>query len=816
MAIAPATTETGYALAGTGVGPFGTIWPYEQASDVKVYLTQGGVTTLLASGSDYTLAGATPLAGGGQVTLNAALPGAGWASGASLDIKRRTEVDQPSTFGEALGFSPAAAEAAMDHLARQVQDLWTTLTLDGGGAVGGGGPISSLDWSQLTGIPATWPGAVSWASITGIPATWPGAVSWASISGRPGAWPGTLPWASLTAVPSVVATIAALGAPGAGQIIEFTSASSAHFISTPSGGGGGGGGSMQPQELSAFGSVDATGATTTGNDAAIAAAEAAADSAVYLRDGAYAKTPGATTGANLTKRYQGRGVWKEGTAILPADFSAMHAKPTTAATQGLTGWFAGDQRFTEQSYHIVGSDVRSFDISSTHRYYESNTIPRNRWLDALGGSSGVQAWLTAGAAAGATVIALAQAADASWVGKTVVFSDTEGGAATDTKTVTAVNTAGNNITVNTALATTYTWNPGAGHTPNIRFALRTWHGDTYLKLHASGGGDFYGHNVRVTADNVGYATQVHPFMKQTASQYGGDVNAGAAGVYLQSWESQLLDNGYPVSAIAFVQSFTRTVDASITDGTTWQGTFFQSTGSRPADVAHNVLGFWRIGLDLAFATLYETAALTGNTAPGATSFPVNSINGAHPNDTMTIGSEVLTIQTATGTTITTTGGAASGHSSGDLVTYGQGGAAINMAKGHRLVFGSTPNGAYRGGDPLGVFSTPYGNKQGDIFLDSGTLGSSDYLAMRIARGASAATPDIARIRVKGDNLGNGIVQIYGTGTHTIAGLGLGFTAGCNINHSLGNNINWGACYIYSDGAHIYATNNGGSSFVTLV
>lgn len=802
MAIAPATTETGYLLAGVNVGPFGTIWPYEQASDVQVWLTTTGSPVLLANGTDYSLAGASPLTAGGQVLLNGTLAGGGWPGGSQVSLIRMTSVDQPSTFGAALGFSPAASEAALDHVSRQVQDLWTKVRLGGGGGGGGGGPISSLDWSQLTGVPGTWPGAVSWGSITG----------------RPAAWPGTLPWSSLTAVSPQIAAIAALGAPSSGQIVEFTSAGSAHYIATPSGGGGGGGGgSMQPQELSAYGTPDATGATSTGNDAAIAAAEAAADSAVYLRDGLYLKGAATPPFSNLTKHYVGRGKWKEGTSILPANTAYMFTKPTTAATQGLTGWFDGDQRFTNQSYRFIGAGVRTFDTSATHRYYESNTIPENHWLDILGGNSGVAAFLLAGTwgPGNGTLIPLGAAADASWVGKTVVFANTEGGTALDTKTVTAVNTAGNNITINSALANTYTYGTAQ---PCIRFALRTWHGHDYVKVNHSGGGDGYGHNVRITANRAALPNEYHTFMNQTAAQYGGDVNAGADGVYINCWESQLLDNGHDVTGIAFVQSFFRTNDAKIDGGRFWGGTLFQSVGSRPADAAHVISGFWRVGVDTAFATMYETTYLTAAATGGDSTLTVASLNGAHGGDNVQIGAEVLPIgQVLVGPPmkISMTVVVAGSYPIGTLVTYPQGGAAMNMAKGQRLVFGSTPNTAYRGGDPTGLFSTFYGNKQGDMFLDSGVVAANDYIALRIARGAIPGLPDTVRLRLKDDGFGNGIVQIFGTGTHTIAGLGLGFAAGCHINMSTSNQMRWGTVILDASTGALRLSNDGGATYHAL-
>lgn len=126
MTVAAAVTEVAYALAGVNLGPFATVFPYEQPSDVVVWFTAGGVWQALG-GADYALVPVgDPLAGGGQVTLNGALlPVGGWAAGAMVALVRATEGDQPSAFGEALGFSPQAMEQATDHAVRQAQDLAT-------------------------------------------------------------------------------------------------------------------------------------------------------------------------------------------------------------------------------------------------------------------------------------------------------------------------------------------------------------------------------------------------------------------------------------------------------------------------------------------------------------------------------------------------------------------------------------------------------------------------------------------------------------------------------------------------------------------
>lgn len=129
MAVAPVVTETPYALAGAGLGPFSTVFPYAMAADVQVWLDTGAGPGLLAAGADYTLTETPPsLEAGGEVTLSAVfLVGGVWPAGSALALIRLTPNSQPSVFGEIDTFSPSASEAALDNVERQVQEVRTAL-----------------------------------------------------------------------------------------------------------------------------------------------------------------------------------------------------------------------------------------------------------------------------------------------------------------------------------------------------------------------------------------------------------------------------------------------------------------------------------------------------------------------------------------------------------------------------------------------------------------------------------------------------------------------------------------------------------------
>jgi hypothetical protein len=559
--------------------------------------------------------------------------------------------------------------------------------------------------------------------------------------------------------------------------------------------------------LSDYGTLNLSGTVVGGNDAAFAAAEAdASNFHIY--------TPAGTLLTSLTKEQLTKGYIGDGSIIAgggdgsfrPPHWSYMTTKPFTWPTQGINGFWRGDQRFSLSGgeWKIIGPNVRTYDV--TQRYYESNTMPVASWLDVYSGASGVNAYMTSGAIAGATVIDLNGPASSAWIGKTVALSLTADGVITDQRTVTAVNTAGNNITVNSPIASTYTWNPSLGLTPCIFFGKRSWAGRNYHKIIHAAGGDAYGHNVRMNVNYVPQPSEYHSFMASTGGQYGGDVYFNSDGVYGQFFESQLQGQTYDVTAIGFVSSLVRNVDYALDGGKFWAGMFFQSTGTRPSDVGIDLLGNWRNGLDTVFASMYETSRLTVLAGAGAFTVTVASVNGAHPNDTFIIGSETHTIQSVNSgaKTITLTTALIGSYANSTLVTYPKGGAVVNMSLGQRQVWNSSLTANGRSGDPVGVYPTFYGNVQGDLIMESGNDGSSDYWSVRFARGTTAAAPDTARIRLRPTG-----VNIFGNST-------------VNGDLSITGNFNMaatklltlaGGCFIYSDGAKIYGVTPSGTTIM---
>jgi len=557
-----------------------------------------------------------------------------------LYVRAKPAFSQPVDLENQGDFNPADIGAGLDRvtqLAIWLRDRLGTSSVSTGGQ-GTGGDGSPVQWANIIGKPVLFPPA-----------------------------PHTHLLADITDFANFANTVAAR---------NLANVSSADFLakavsSGATGGGGGGAGYGASKPLSSYGTLDLSGVTIGGNDAAFTAAEAdPATLHIYIPEGTLKTT---LTADQLTKGYVGDGSIIAGNgdgAFRPANFSYMKVKPTTWGVQGIDGWFRGDQRFSDGGeWKIIGPGVR---LDLTARYFESNTIPHHHWLDVFSGHSGLSSRLQNAVTIGQVSATLWADAAKFPIGTKFQFGD---GQDAPTGTVYTIDQAPAGAVIHFTPAIDTAKPVG---TPVI-VGKRTWAGVRYIKVtaNADAGGDVYGDLVRANQGYTAWAGQKHWENTGTVGQYGGDINfqANSSGSYATGWESQYIDNGNDVAVIGQVDSYIRTNDAGAR-GVMWLGMLKQSGGTKPADAAYVLTGPWRAGLDTVRADL---------------------------------------------TTFSTTG---------DLVN-----AAINTAQGQNWVMNSKALPGSRGSDPNGYYPLLWGSTPGDMFIGSGQDTSGDFIAIWYNRAA---------------------------------------------------------------------------------
>jgi len=84
--------------------------------------------------------------------------------------------------------------------------------------------------------------------------------------------------------------------------------------------------------------------------------------------------------------------------------------------------------------------------------------------------------------------------------------------------------------------------------------------------------------------------------------FNGQVTAGAAGVYMNPYETLCVDGGYDVACVGVVNNFSRTVGTGAKSAI-WLGYRAQNIGSAECDAVVSATGKWKNGLDLTMLTL---------------------------------------------------------------------------------------------------------------------------------------------------------------------------------------------------------------------
>jgi hypothetical protein len=119
--------------------------------------------------------------------------------------------------------------------------------------------------------------------------------------------------------------------------------------------------------------------------------------------------------------------------------------------------------------------------------------------------------------------------------------------------------------------------------------------------------DNYGQGDCVAHTAIGFVTGTRAgstsfLANPAASLFNGQVNAGADGVYLNPYETLLVDGGFDVAAVGLVNNFNRTI-ATGAKSAVWLGYRAQNIGTATCDALISATGKWVTGLDLAMPIL---------------------------------------------------------------------------------------------------------------------------------------------------------------------------------------------------------------------
>jgi len=339
------------------------------------------------------------------------------------------------------------------------------------------------------------------------------------------------------------------------------------------------------KSISDFGTIN--GNDSFDNQPTFTTTEASPYARIYLPEGTFYTTTGLT---DLKKAYYGPGkIRLTDGSVLPGKFTTITAALTPYTTTGITGFFRGDLSKVEPAYFRIEPGLR---IGHSERYFEPGYIPKVTWFTPCGGWSGRSGRLQDPAAMNATAIKILGGVSGFVPGQTLKIYDFATPTLFDTITISpgGVDASTQIVSFTPPLSRAYAANSFVTH------GNRTWHGNDYVHVRNSGGGDAYGHIVRLQQNYVPLDSQLHFFDTATVGQYGGDVVFTTPGTYATGWESQYIDQGNDVAVIGQVDSFVRSVDTGARS-CVWVGTYLKSEGTAPCDAAHVVVGGWRIGLD---------------------------------------------------------------------------------------------------------------------------------------------------------------------------------------------------------------------------
>jgi hypothetical protein len=285
-----------------------------------------------------------------------------------------------------------------------------------------------------------------------------------------------------------------------------------------------------------------------------------------------------------------------------------------------------------------------------------------------------------------------------------------------------------------------------------------------VKVFQNGQGDAVAYNgsVFVTGTKSG---STHFLANPAGVLFNGDMTAGAAGVYLNAYETNQLDGGFDAAAIGVVNNFNRTVSTGAKSAV-WMGYRAQSTGSASCDAVISATGKWVSGIDFALSTLDLGAGAAAISFKTGQKQYWNSTAGASGN----LGADWRTTTFGTAWTAHSSADSEVQHANASAVQFAVGStaSAVNYVQAAGAGTGAFPGLYAKGADTDITLGYRAKGAAGHIFYSAG--GSTELFRMAssgafgITDGIPAPGAIVGRALIYVDAADGDLKVIFGDGT----------------------------------------------------